>query len=61
MWVFIIVENFAKSCLPGGAEHSPFDKLVVTQLLKKFPALFVTRRFITVSQQLDTGSYPEPD
>jgi hypothetical protein len=61
MWVFIILEKFAKSCLTGGAEHIPFDKLIVLQLLKKFPALFVTRRFTTVSHHPDTGSCPESD
>jgi len=57
MWVFIVLETFAT----GGAERSPFDKLIVPQPLKKCPPLVVTRRFITVSQQPDTGSYPEPD
>jgi len=33
-------------------------ELTVTQLIKKFPALYGTRKFITMSV---TGPYPDPD
>jgi hypothetical protein len=36
------------------------EKLIVTQLVKKFPALYGTRRF-SASQELSTGPCPEPD
>jgi hypothetical protein len=34
--------------LTDSMEQSPSWKLIVTQLVKKFPAFYVTRRFITV-------------
>jgi len=37
------------------------EKLIVTQLVKKFPAFYWTQTFITVSQEPATGPYPEPD
>jgi len=35
------------------------DKLIVTQLLKKFPAFYVNRRFSTVFTKAATGPYNE--
>jgi hypothetical protein len=37
---------------------SVFRKLIVSQLVKKFPAVYGTRRFITL---FASGLYPEPD
>jgi hypothetical protein len=37
------------------------EKLIVTQLVKKFFASYRTRSFITVFTLSATGSYPEPD
>jgi hypothetical protein len=35
------------------------DKLIVVQVVKKLPAFYGTRRFITVLKVLATGPYPE--
>jgi hypothetical protein len=37
------------------------EKLIVTQLVKKFPTFYRTLKFITVFKEPATGPYPEPD
>jgi hypothetical protein len=37
------------------------EKLIVCQLVKKLPAFYGTRKFITVFAQLATGPNPESD
>jgi len=37
------------------------EKLIVTELFKKFVAVYGTRMYITVSQEPATGPYLEPD
>jgi len=37
-----------------------FEKLIVTQLIKKHPVFYGNRMFITVYTEAPTGSYPEP-
>jgi len=37
------------------------EKLTFTLTVKKFPALYGNRGFITCSQVPTTGPYPEPD
>jgi hypothetical protein len=46
------------SCLyPTQWSRVHFEKLIVAQLIKQFPAIYGTRMFVTVL----TGTYPEPD
>jgi hypothetical protein len=42
-------------------ELSLLEKLPIVQPLKNFPALYGTRRFITVFTTTFSGHYPEPD
>jgi hypothetical protein len=42
-------------------EENLLEKLVVTQLVKKFPAFYGTRRFIPVITDPTTGPYPQPN
>jgi hypothetical protein len=37
------------------------EKLTVTQLLNKLPALYINQKFITLFTRLVTDPYPEPD
>jgi hypothetical protein len=41
--------------------ESPHEKLIVAHLVKKFPVLYGTRKFITVFKDPTTGTYSEPD
>jgi hypothetical protein len=58
---------FRNELTPWGRVH--LEKLIVTQLVKKFlaqlvkklPAFYGTRRFITVFRRPALGPYPEPD
>jgi hypothetical protein len=43
------------------AERGVLVILIVAQLVKKFLALYVTRRFITVDLSPACGTYPELD
>ena len=37
------------------------EKLIVSQLVKKFPTYYGTQRFVPCLQELTIGLYPEPD
>jgi hypothetical protein len=37
-------------------EQKPFEKVIVTQLVKKFPAFYGTRSFMTVFTKARQGS-----
>jgi hypothetical protein len=41
-------------------EQSPFEKLTVSQLVKKFSTFYGTRNFITALSSAATCAYPEP-
>ena len=42
-------------------EQIPFQKITVAQLVKKFPAVYGTRRFITMFKNSATGYCRQPD
>jgi hypothetical protein len=47
--------------LTDSMKQSHLQKLIVVQLLKKFPAFYETRKFIIIfSHKPATGHYPEP-
>ena len=41
-------------------EHSPFEKLICSQPIKKFPAFYGTPRFVTAFTGAHTCPYPKP-
>jgi hypothetical protein len=52
--------------IPNSIKLIPFsrallEKLIVTQLVKKFPAFYGTSRFLPCSQQPATGPYSKTD
>jgi hypothetical protein len=42
-------------------QRPSWKRKIVTQLVKKFPAFYGTRKFITVVTKPGTGPYPDPD
>jgi hypothetical protein len=40
--------HICKLCVTNSIEQNPFEKLIVTQLVKKFPAFYGTRKIVTV-------------
>jgi hypothetical protein len=41
-------------------EHIQLEKLIVAQLIKKLPALYTARTYVSCSQDSPAGPYPEP-
>ena len=51
LWILRQLLHFWKMCAPK------LKKLIVPQLVKKFPAYYATRKFLTCLQQTNTGPY----
>jgi hypothetical protein len=56
--IIIELSKLSNQKSPWGRVFSEKLILVVPQLVKKFPAMYETRRFITA---FTSGPYPEPD
>jgi hypothetical protein len=50
-----------RNTVTNSKEQVLLEKLILAQLVKKFPAFYGTQNFITVLQKPATGSYSEPD
>jgi hypothetical protein len=47
--------------LPNSMEQSPSEKLILSQLVKKFLIFYGIQRFIIMFKEPATGACPEPD
>jgi hypothetical protein len=57
--MFLLLEKFDVQLIQSSSLL--LEKLIVPQLVKKFPAFYKTREFITVLQKPVTCPYYEPD